>query len=183
MIPNVLIAGCDRPLYYTRIDVDDSTVQPTIESVSGVLNGAAVTIADTPQWDEENARYALEALGTEIAAAGTLLLTWKGTDPDGRAFTDTETVIVLADDSPDALLLRRVQEFLRLEDNDPTVWMLVGAAKAYVAGAGVTRPDPAEDEEKTAQYDLAVSLYVSIIFSGGESKLDAAMTAVLLQLR
>jgi len=79
-------------------------------------------------------------------------------------------------------LIAQVCGFLRIETDDGTVEPLVDAAIAYMTGAGIIRPDPTE-LDATAQYNLAVTLYVSGIFNGGENKLEPALIATMLQLR
>ncbi len=178
---NVIVAGCDTVLYYERSD-STGAVQATSVDATAKLNGTTVTLSADPVWDTVNERYALDVVAAEVSAAGELVLTWTGTDPDGRSFTDVETITVLADDSDDALLVDRVRRFLRVESSDPTILALVLAAKAYIEGAGVTRPD-ASDDGATALYDLAVCCYVSTIYGGGEGGLEDAMTSMLLQMR
>jgi len=82
----------------------------------------------------------------------------------------------------DAALLTKVEDFLRVESGDPTVPPIIDAAIGWLANAGAARPD-GTDPLKLAQYELAVTIYVNTIFSGGESKLEAAMTSIVYQLR
>jgi hypothetical protein len=177
-----LIAGYDQTVTYERLDSDGESVRPTITGVSATLNGVSVDLENEPWWDEEAEVHRLNLLGTEVSEPGPLVLSWSGTDEDGSEFTDREELLVLVSDDPDAALVYRVRRFLRVEDDDPTVAPLVRAAQAYIANAGVSRPSR-DNEPANAQYETAVSCYVSIVMSGGESDLDAVMTAILLQMR
>jgi hypothetical protein len=178
-----LIAGYDQTVTYERLDSDGESVRPTITGVSATLNGVSVgDLENEPWWDEEAEVHRLNLLGTEVPDPGPLVLSWSGTDEDGSEFTDHEELLVLVSDDPDAALVYRVRRFLRVEDDDPTVAPLVRAAQAYIANAGVSRPSR-DNEPANAQYETAVSCYVSIVMSGGESDLDAVMTAILLQMR
>ena len=177
---NVLIAGCDATVSF---DEEATTVD-----VTATLNGTTVTLSNDPSpVDASNlsAGYTLDLLSDEVLTPGDFVLTWVWDDADGIEHTRPVTYIVLASDNPDALLTYRVNRFLRLEDDDPTVLPLVLAAKQYLDGAGITDPrdDSAPQDAAVAQYELAVCLYVSIVYSGGESKLDPAMTSVILQMR
>lgn len=78
----------------------------------------------------------------------------------------------------DARLEAKVSDFLRIGVDDPTLKPLIAAARVYLSNAGVIEP---EDEDPL--YDLAVTLYVNTIYSGGEDKLQDAMTSMILQLR
>ena len=177
-----LIAGYDETVHYSRTDSVGARLHPTIDEVSATLDGADITLSVSPEWDDVLEQFDLVILGSEKPTAGELVIKWTGTDPDGSAFCDYETCWVLASDAPDAGLVLRTRHFLRLDASDPVVPALVAAAVTYINNAGVTAPEPT-DEGATALYELAVSLYVSTIYSGGESKLGDAMTSVLLQLR
>jgi hypothetical protein len=177
-----LIAGYDETVHYARTDSAGARLQPTIEEVSATLAGVTVELSQPVTWDDEAEQFDLVILGSEKPSAGELVVLWSGTDPDGGYFIDSETCWVLASDAPDAGLVLRTRHFLRLDASDPVVPALVAAAQTFITNAGVSAPDPT-DEGATALYELAVSLYVSTIYSGGEGKLEPAMTSVLLQLR
>ena len=69
-----------------------------------------------------------------------------------------------------------------MERQDTSVLPLVRAACGYLKNAGVTVPDGA-DQGQAAQYDLAVALYVSTVYNGGEEKLERSMNGIIQQIR
>jgi hypothetical protein len=202
-----LPAGCDRSITYARLDPHDlstiedldagttttrpARVKPTINRVTAKLNGQTLELTHEPTWDdtahriedgiEQGQEFVLELDGSTLVV-GELAITYQGTDPAGGAFKDTVTYLVLADDGPEAALIYRVTNFLRLEATDPTIPPLVDAAIAYLENAGVTRPADSEGKQ-VALYELAVTLYVNTIFSDGEDKLEDAMTSIVWQLK
>ena len=177
---NVLIAGCDATVSF---DEEATTVD-----VTATLNGTTVTLSNDPSpvdASDLSAGYTLDLLSDEVLTPGDFVLTWVWDDADGIEHTRPVTYLVLASDDPDALLVYRANRFLRLEDDDPTVIPLVLAAKQYLENAGVADPrdESTPAEGAVAQYELLVCLYVSTVYSGGESKLDVAMTSHILQMR
>lgn len=78
-------------------------------------------------------------------------------------------------------LVEKVCNFLRIDpfDNALVIEPLILAAKQYLTNAGVTEPTDGELD----LYELAVTLYVNMIFSGNEDKLETAMTGIILQLK
>jgi hypothetical protein len=173
-----LIAGLDETVYYSRTE----TGQPTVSSVTATLDGVAVTLSESPAWDEENGRYTLVVLGSEKASAGELVFTWNGTDADGGEFSDAQSVWVLASDAAFEGPLLRSRQFLRLEESDPVVLPLVLSALESLKIAGVSQPD-ATDESGVSAYEVAVATVVSMMYSGGESKLGPAIQSAIWQLR
>lgn len=77
-------------------------------------------------------------------------------------------------------LRKKVSEFLRIPVSDPNLDTLIDAALEYLENAGVTAP---EEGDKANLWDLAVTLYVNTIWSGGEDKLGDAMVGIVHQLR
>ena len=50
--------------------------------------------------------------------------------------------------------------------------------------AGVREPDEEADDGKLSLCELAVSLYVSLVYDGDDKgKIDRAMTAIILQIK
>lgn len=93
-------------------------------------------------------------------------------------------------------LLAKVNGFLRIEAGDTTTLPLIQAAKAYLENAGVLEPEAIEESDLVEEselwddaenplmlYELAVAIYVCTVFNGGEGKLQAAMTAIILQIK
>jgi hypothetical protein len=80
-------------------------------------------------------------------------------------------------------LLDRVKEYVRAGEGDDLLLLsLISAAKQYLSNAGV--PEPPAEEEAVALYELAVVLFVNMIYNGGkETWLDKAMTAIILQIK
>jgi hypothetical protein len=80
-------------------------------------------------------------------------------------------------------LLDRVKEYVRAGEGDDLLLLsLISAAKQYLSNAGV--PEPPAEEEAVALYELAVVLFVNMIYNGGkETLLDKAMTAIILQIK
>ena len=88
---------------------------------------------------------------------------------------------------PGMTLLDKVKLHLRIDGSGDDVLLasLVSAAKQYLLNAGVREPNVEEEGNgKLSLYELAVSLYLGMIYDGDEkSKLDRAMTAIILQLK
>jgi uncharacterized phage protein (predicted DNA packaging) len=92
---------------------------------------------------------------------------------------------------PGMTLLDKVKQHLRVDGSEADVLLasLVSAAKQYLLNAGVHEPELSDDDEeanngKLSLYELAVALYVSMIFDGDDKgKLDRAMTAIILQIK
>jgi uncharacterized phage protein (predicted DNA packaging) len=91
---------------------------------------------------------------------------------------------------PGMTLLDKVKQHLRVDGSEADVLLasLVSAAKQYLLNAGVHEPEAGGEEEpgngKLSLYELAVALYVSMIFDGDDKgKLDRAMTAIILQIK
>lgn len=85
----------------------------------------------------------------------------------------------------DPRLVQKVKDFLRVSDDD-TLQPLILAAEAYLANAGVMPPEEGEGDvwmKIRALYELAITLYVSLVYSGGGSNLEPAMTAIILQIK
>lgn len=84
-------------------------------------------------------------------------------------------------------LLDKVKSYVRLSgsEDDMLLASLISAAKQYLLNAGVQEPPETGggSEGPGDLYDLAVSLYVSLIFDGADEKLDRAMTAIILQIK
>ncbi len=84
------------------------------------------------------------------------------------------------------VLEQKVKDFLRIEGEDRVLSPLISAAIAYLENAGVEEPEldsGSTTSPALALYELAVILYVNAIYSGGENKLGAAMTAIMLQIK
>ena len=88
---------------------------------------------------------------------------------------------------PGMTLLNSIKRYLRVDgsEDDMLLASLISAAKQYLLNAGVSEPEAGEvGDGKLSLYELAVSLYVSMIYDGDDkSKLDRAMTAIILQLK
>lgn len=102
-------------------------------------------------------------------------------------------------------LLDKVKYYVRAGEGDEDEILLISlisAAKQYLANAGVQEPEqpeaPEEEEEhdehgeftlpeedgELSLYELAVALYVNMIYNGGNEKLlDQAMTGIILQIK
>lgn len=85
-------------------------------------------------------------------------------------------------------LLDKVKNYVRAGDEDDLLLVsLISAAKQYLSNAGVDEHEeyvlPEEDGELSL-YELAVVLYVNLIYNGGkETLLDQAMTGIILQIK
>lgn len=88
---------------------------------------------------------------------------------------------------PGMTMLDKVKSHLRVDGSEDDMFLasLISAAKQYLLNAGVHEPEVDESGNgKLSLYELAVTLYVSIIFDGDDkSKLDRAMTAIILQIK
>lgn len=85
---------------------------------------------------------------------------------------------------PGMTMLDKVKSHLRVDGSEDDIFLasLIYAAKQYLLNAGVYEPE--NGNSKLSLYELAVTLYVSIIFDGDDkSKLDRAMTAIILQIK
>ena len=106
-------------------------------------------------------------------------------------------------------LLEKVKQYLRVNggDSDVLIASLISAAKQYLLNSGVEEPEtlengeleepgegeiedgegeeePPTDADPLALYELAVVLYVNILYHGGsEDILTKAMDSVILQIK
>lgn len=97
-------------------------------------------------------------------------------------------------------LLDKVKEYVRAGDGDDLLLIsLISAAKQYLLNAGVAEPPSPdvpsdydsgavftlpEEDGLLSLYELAVVLYVNMLYNGGkETLLDQAMTAIILQIK
>ncbi|MDD5486949.1 MAG: head-tail connector protein [Dehalococcoidales bacterium] len=97
-------------------------------------------------------------------------------------------------------LLDKVKNYVRAGDEDDLLLVsLISAAKQYLSNAGVEEPPAPEEPEdydeheeyvlpeedgELSLYELAVVLYVNLIYNGGkETLLDQAMTGIILQIK
>ena len=82
-------------------------------------------------------------------------------------------------------LLDKVKQYTRAGDGDDLLLIsLISAAKEYLKNAGVVEPPIPEEDGPLSLYELAIALYVNMIYNGGkETLLDQAMTAIILQIK
>ncbi len=97
-------------------------------------------------------------------------------------------------------LLDKVKQYTRAGDGDDLLLIsLISAAKEYLKNAGVVEPPIPdvpddygsgkeyvlpEEDGPLLLYELAIALYVNMIYNGGkETLLDQAMTAIILQIK
>ncbi len=83
------------------------------------------------------------------------------------------------------ILLDKVKEYVRAGEGDDLILLsLISAAKQYLYNAGVSEPKSPEEYGPLSLYELAVILYVNMLYNGGkETLLDKAMTAIILQIK
>ncbi|NMA24755.1 MAG: phage gp6-like head-tail connector protein [Clostridiales bacterium] len=87
---------------------------------------------------------------------------------------------------PGMTLLNSIKRYLSVDgsEDDMLLASLISAAKQYLLNAGVREPDEEADDGKLSLYELAVSLYVSLVYDGDDKgKIDRAMTAIILQIK
>ena len=90
---------------------------------------------------------------------------------------------------PENRLLDLVSMYVRAGSADNALLVpLISAAKQYLLNAGVAEPDVPEPEGEPSGelslYELAVTLYVNMIYNGvSEKALDQAMTGIILQIK
>ncbi len=91
-------------------------------------------------------------------------------------------------------MLNAVKRYLRIvgDQDDVLLVSLIQAAKQYLLNAGVAEPEEPDDGEPKpvygasprALYQLAVTLYVNMLYNGApEDSLERAMTAIILQMK
>jgi uncharacterized phage protein (predicted DNA packaging) len=95
----------------------------------------------------------------------------------------TDEIIENGEEPVEITLLDKVKSYLRIdgEQDDALLTSLIAATKLYLANAGMTLEEGAT-EERTALYELAVSLHVHDTYYGGDA-MQKALTAIILQWR